>query len=50
MIDGPNHVSVHPVNRAEMFSWIASRSNAENNPHNLTVLLKSLCMPIVGGN
>ena len=40
--DGPNHVSVFPVDESQMEGWIASRKNAETNPHPYTVLLQEI--------
>jgi RHS repeat-associated protein len=41
-IDGINHCSVMPTNPLTMSDWIASRDNADTNPHPYTVILKSI--------
>lgn len=46
--DGANHVSVIPVNADDMSNWIDSRTDAENKPYYLTILLKSIS--VKGGN
>ncbi len=41
-IDGPNHVSVYPVNPSELDIWISTRPTANQNPYYLTVILRSI--------
>jgi len=41
-IDGPNHVSVNPVNPTEMIPWIQSRETANESPYYLTKVLMSI--------
>ena len=40
--DGPNHVSVVPVNISEMPSWIDPRPTAESSPHPYTQILRNI--------
>lgn len=40
--DGPKHVSIVPIDITKMLEWIASRPNAEINPHIFTQTLKSI--------
>ena len=41
-IDGPNHVSVYPINPTELDIWIKTRPTANENPYYLTLLLRSI--------
>ncbi|OUY08299.1 hypothetical protein CAP51_01365 [Acinetobacter populi] len=45
VVDGKNHASVFPANRATMPNWINSRSTAIENPHPYTLILKSISLP-----
>ena len=44
--DTANHVSVMPVNPSKMPEWIASRINAETDPHLYTSVLKKIVIKI----
>lgn len=50
--DHPGHYAVTPVefpaDRASMDDWVASREDAEKNPHPFTTTLKSIVIPILG--
>ncbi len=41
-INTGNHCSVMPTNPFTMSDWIASKDNADANPHPYTVILKSI--------
>ena len=45
-IDGVDHVSVYPTYMFTMQQWIDSRSDAENNPHPYSVLLRSISVRV----
>lgn len=42
VVDGPNHVSVQAINKAEHLLWIETKSTAETNPHPYSVFLASI--------
>ena len=44
--DHGNHVCVRPTVMSTMASWINSRDNAENAPHEYTVLLRSISVRV----
>lgn len=46
-VDGPDHVSVYPVFMCTMKQWIASREDAENNPHPYSVILQKISIKVV---
>ncbi|MGY3663736.1 MAG: DUF6531 domain-containing protein [Roseburia sp. 1XD42-69] len=48
-IDGPNHVSVRPINPTELPIWIATRSTAKENPYYLTRILAGISLRHNGG-
>ena len=49
-IDGPDHVSVCPVNISELPMWIASRPTAKEKPYYFTTVLASISFKIRGGS
>jgi len=44
--DGRDHVSVRPVDMAQMPVWIASRPNALNDPHEYTQILQNITFKV----